>query len=88
MRQAVVGEEGLSAMRFWHTATALAAGYRDELGQVVERVGGDVLELGGHRGAFVAQAVEGDVVVVGGDQVAVGDEAGGLCGSGSSTQTL
>src|SRR5690606_26227421 len=33
--------------------------------------------FGGHRGAFVAQNIERDVVVVGGDQVAVGDEAGG-----------
>jgi hypothetical protein len=65
-----------------------AGAHRHELGQVIQGVRRDVLELGGHRGAAFGQRVEGGEVVVGGLQVTVGDEAGRAVGSGSSTQTL
>ena len=76
--EAVVAEEGLLGDAVLAHPHRGAAGAHDgEGGQVVEGVGGHVLELGRDRGARPTQPVEGLDVVVGGDEVVVGDAAGG-----------
>jgi hypothetical protein len=77
VRQAVVAQEGLFG------DAVLADGdrrrmraHRHELGQVVQRVGRDVLELGGDRRAAGRELVEGGIVVVIDAEMAFGDLAG------------
>jgi hypothetical protein len=78
---AVVAQEGLFGDAVLaHRHRRGAGAHRDELGQVVQRGGRDVLELGGHRGTAFGQGIEGVEVVVAGLQVTVGDEAGGAVG--------
>jgi hypothetical protein len=59
VRQTVVAQEGLfgdAVLAHGHRRRVRA--HRHELGQVVQRVGRDVLELGGDRGAAGGQGVE------------------------------
>ena len=77
MRQAVVTQEcllGDAVLAHRHGRRRGANRY--ELGEIIERIGGDVLKFGGNGRAVLCQLVECGVVVVGRRQVALGNLAG------------
>ena len=72
-----------SAMRSWAIATALTGGATTtSQGEPLQRLRRGVLELGGDDRAAAGELVEGSGIVVGGDEVDVGDRSGGGGGVG------